>query len=124
LEIKNDKTILVFQESQSVSFTKNDSYYNWIYSHLDELVINTGFRPIIVAYGEQPDHPKYETWRGTLEDYQRLIAQCGMVYGIITSAHVLGQLLGKPVFALYRAKQSIVDTIGQEYSCSFIQEEV
>jgi hypothetical protein len=114
LETRNEKTILVFQESQSVSFTKDASYYDWIYGTLEKLVMKTGYVPIVVAYGEQPNHTRYDTWRGSLDDYQRLIASCGMVYGIITSAHVLGQLLGKPVVALYAAKQSIVDTIGSE----------
>ncbi len=114
LDIRNDKTILVFQISKSVKFSMNASYYNWIYTNLETLIENTGYRPIVVAYGSQPDHPEYETWRGSLDDYQRLIASCGVVYGIITSAHVLGQLLGKPVVALYRAKQSIVDRIGEE----------
>ena len=43
-----------------------------------------------------------------------MIAACGMVFGIITSAHVLGQLLGKPTVVLYSERQSILDMIGYE----------
>jgi hypothetical protein len=114
LEIRNDKTILVFRESQSISFRKNESFDEWVDGSLKNLVARTGYQPVVVAYGNQPDHPKYETWRGSLDDYQRLIASCGLVYGISTSAHVLGQLLGKPVIALYSDRQSPVDTIGAE----------
>jgi hypothetical protein len=114
LDVCNDETILVFEESQSINFQKDKSYYDWIYSNLDLLVDKTGYRPIAVAYGNQPDHPKYDTWRGSLDDYQKLIARCGIVYGISTSAHVLGQLLGKTIIALYRNGQSAVDQIGNE----------
>jgi hypothetical protein len=115
LKISNEKTILVFLESQSVSFRKDQSYYDWIFGNLEKLAEVTGYRPIIVAYGNQPDHSVYETWRGSLGEYQQLIARCGIIYGIITSSHVLGQLLGKPVISLYKKKQSIVDTIGGEF---------
>jgi len=114
LPVSNKKTILVFQESQSINFKKGDSCNAWIDGNLKKLVARTGYQPMVVAYGNQPDHPEYETWRGSLDDYQRLIASCGMVYGISTSAHVLGQLLGKPVVALYNDRQSPVDTIGAE----------
>jgi hypothetical protein len=114
LSVSNEKTILVFQESQSISFIKDDSYTAWIDGNLKVLVEKTDYKPVVVAYGDQPDHPEYETWRGSMDDYQRLIASCGIVYGISTSAHVLGQLLGKPVVALYNDRQSPVDTIGAE----------
>jgi hypothetical protein len=116
LDVRNEKTILVFEASQSISFQKGAAYSDWIYRNLEELSEKTGYRPVVVAYGKQPDHPVYETWRGSLDDYQRLIASCGIVYGISTSAHVLGQLLGKPVVALYNDRQSPVDTIGSETS--------
>ncbi|NLX24826.1 MAG: hypothetical protein GXY61_02540 [Lentisphaerae bacterium] len=114
LTVSNEKTILVFLESQSISFTKGDAYQRWIDGNLKTLAARTGYKPVVVAYGNQPDHPEYETWRGSLNEYQRLIASCGIVYGISTSAHVLGQLLGKPVVALYNDRQSPVDTIGGE----------
>lgn len=114
LEVTNEKTILVFQESQSPLFKMDESYYDWIFRNLDALVAVTGYKPILVLYGDQPERAGYESWRGSLDDYQRLIASCGMVFGISTSAHVLGQLLGKPVIALYGGGQSIVDTIGAE----------
>ncbi len=114
LPVSNEKTILVFQESQSISFKKGDAYHGWINGNLKTLATRTGYKPMVVAYGSQPDHPEYETWRGSLDDYQRLIASCGIIYGISTSAHVLGQLLGKPVVALYNDRQSPVDTIGGE----------
>lgn len=102
LDVTKGDTILLFTESQSIRFSRDRAYYGWIYSNLEKLVDYTGLRPLVVAYGNQPDHPEFETWRGSFEDYQRLIAGCGIVYGISTSAHVLGQLLGKPVIPLYK----------------------
>jgi hypothetical protein len=61
-----------------------------------------------------PDHPRYETWRGDLRAYQQLIARCGIIYGVNTSAHVLGQLLGKAVVACYPRVGRTIDTIGKE----------
>ena len=114
LEIKSGKTILVFMHSQSLPTLDTAQSHEWLHRNLDQLIKWTGYKPIIVAYGNQPDHSKYETWRGSLEAYQKLIAQCGIVFGIITSAHVLGQLLGKIVIPLYGRNTSIVDTIGEE----------
>ncbi len=114
LEINNGKTILVFMNSQSLPTLDTTKNHEWLHNNLEKLVEWTGYKPIIVAYGDQPDHPKYETWRGSLEEYQKLIAQCGIVFGIITSAHILGQLLGKIVIPLYGKNTSIIDSIGKE----------
>ncbi|MBD5635169.1 MAG: hypothetical protein IAI49_11890 [Candidatus Eremiobacteraeota bacterium] len=74
----------------------------------------TRYRVIYVPPPGGADHARFETWRGDLGAYQRLIARSGMIFGIVTSAHVLGQLLGKPVVACYRDKRRRIDTIGSE----------
>jgi len=107
-------TMLVFTESQSIRFKKDSAYYEWIGRNLRNVIDATGLRPVVVAYGDQPDHPVYETWRGSLEEYQHLIAGCGAVFGISTSAHVLGQLLGKPLVTLYEQGQHPLGMIGNE----------
>ena len=114
LEVTQGDTMLVFTESQSIRFKKDRNYYDWIYRNLETVVEATGLRPVVVAYGDQPDHPVYETWRGSLEEYQRLIARCGLIYGIVTSSHVLGQLLGKPLVTLYEEGQHPLGMIGDE----------
>ncbi len=119
LKVTSGDTILVFTESQSIRFTRDQAHRDWVDRNLRKVMAATGFRPVIVAWGSQPDHPEYETWRGSLEDYQRLIAGCGLVYGISTSSHVLGQLLGKPVIVLYDKNQHPLGRIGGEtmYIC-------
>jgi hypothetical protein len=114
LDTRRDGTILVFRESQSISFDRTPRHYQWIDRNLDSVVERTGLRPVVIAYGDQPDHQRHETWRGTLDEYQQRVASCSAIFGIVTSGHVLGQLLGKPTVALYSASQSIVDTIGGE----------
>ncbi len=114
LEVTQGDTVLVFTESQSIRFKKDPAYYDWVFRNLEKVVTATGLRPLVVAYGNQPDHPDYETWRGSLEDYQRLIAGCGMIFGIVTSSHVLGQLLGKPLVTLYEQGQHPLGMIGGE----------
>jgi hypothetical protein len=116
LKVTQGDTILVFTESQSIRFKTDQTYHEWIYRNLRKVVDATGFRPVVVAYGNQPDHHEYETWRGSLEEYQRLIAGCGLVYGISTSAHVLGQLLGKPIIPLYKGHHPL-NRIGDESFC-------
>lgn len=114
LNVKNGETILVFLESQSLPQLNSKYARIWLERNLDTLVKKTGFKPLVVAYGDQPYHKHYETWRGSMDEYQNLIADCGVVYGISTSAHVLGQVLGKPVIPLYGKNQHVMDTIGQE----------
>jgi hypothetical protein len=119
LECRNEKTILLLTKSQSVRFNSGDAHVQWIEENLNRLVEATKYTPVYVAYGNEPDHPKYQTWRGSLAEYQQLVAHCGMVYGIITSAHVLGQLLGKAVVPLYGDRKAIYDTIGDEDAILF-----
>jgi len=114
LKVTPGNRILVFRHSQSLKMAEDAAYFDWIDRNLEAVVEATGLTPLVVAYGDQPDHDRYETWRGSMDEYQQLIAGCGMVYGIITSAHVLGQLLGKPIVALYSDRQLVVDCIGGE----------
>jgi hypothetical protein len=117
LDVRQGDRLLVFRHSQSLKLAEDTSYYEWIDRNLTLIANATGLRPLLVAYGDQPDHKQYDTWRGSLDEYENLVAGCGMVFGISTSAHVLGQLLGKPVVALYDNRQRIVDTIGAESGC-------
>jgi hypothetical protein len=114
LECANDRTILLLDKSQSVHFDKDDGYRGWFGENLQKLVAATQYTPVYVAHGSEPDHPRYRTWRGSQDDYQRLIARCGIVYGTSTSAHVLGQLLGKAVVPLYSNRKARYDTLGEE----------
>lgn len=117
LDVKPGDRILVFRHSRSLNMAEDAAYFAWIDRNLDRVVEATGMRPLVVAYGEQPDHGRYETWRGTMAGYQELIAGCGVVFGMSTSAHVLGQLLGKPTVVLYGRYQFVVNTIGAETAC-------
>jgi hypothetical protein len=119
LECADEKTILLLDKSQSVHFHKDDSYARWFEENLQKLVEATHYTPVYVASGSEPDHPKYRTWRGSQDDYQRSIARCGIVYGTSTSAHVLGQLIGKAVVPLYGNRKVRYDTIGEEDACLF-----
>lgn len=114
LKVTPGDTLLVFTESQSIPFVKDDSYFAWISGNIDRIVRATGLRPVSVLYGDQVGPPNCETWRGTLEEYQQLLAGCGAVYGICTSAHVLGQLLGKPIVTLYQKRQQTLGRIGED----------
>lgn len=114
LPVTPGDTLLVFTESQSIPFVKDAAYFRWISENIERIARATGLRPVSVLYGNQTAPPNCEIWRGSLEDYQRLIAGCGAVYGICTSAHVLGQLLGKPIVTLYQKKQQTLGRIGED----------
>ncbi|PAW78393.1 MAG: hypothetical protein B9S32_07665 [Verrucomicrobia bacterium Tous-C9LFEB] len=114
LQCHNDRTLLYFASSVSLRVSAANLYEDWLDRNLRLLQKLTGYRVLYVPPPGTPDHPTYETWRGNLEAYQELIAHCGLVFGIITSAHVLGQLLGKPVVACYTSRRWIFDTIGGE----------
>ncbi len=114
LDVSAGDRILVFRHSQSLKMTEDAAYFDWIDRNLQKVVGATGLTPLVVAYGNQPDHDRYETWRGSMDEYQQLIAGCGMVYGVSTSAHVLGQLLGKPIVTLYSKRRLVIDSIGEE----------
>jgi len=118
----NERTILLFKKAQSLRFQMDDAYDRWIEDNLRLLLDATGLKPIFVAFGQEPDHPHYPTWRGSLEEYQQLVARCSIVYGASTSAHVLGQLLGKVVVPLYWLSHRIYNTIGQENARLFFGE--
>lgn len=110
----NEKTILYFASSLTLRVDPKSTLNDWLENNLTILQQHTGYRILYVAPPGAADHPRYETWRGDLNAYQQLIARCGLVYGIITSAHVLGQLLGKPIVACYRNENFQFDTIGDE----------
>lgn len=114
LDCSNDGTILLFCRSQSVRFVQDARHHQWIEDNLQLLVQATGYAPIHVAFGNEPDHPKYPTWRGNLDDYQRLIAKCGLVYGITTSAHAFAQLTGKANIHLHGGPHINYNRIGNE----------
>ena len=114
LVCSNDRTILLFCRSQSVRFDQDAKHHQWIEDNLQHLVQATGYTPVHVAFGNEPDHPKYRTWRGNLDDYQRLIAGCGIVYGITTSAHAFAQLIGKANVHLHGGPHLSYNQIGNE----------
>jgi len=114
LTLANDRTILYFAASASLRIDDGGAYRSWLEANLHELETHTGYRVIYVPPPGGPEHPRYETWRGDLAAYQQLIARCGIVFGISTSAHVLGQLLGKTVIPCYVSRSRLVDTIGEE----------
>jgi hypothetical protein len=114
LSVKDGGTILYFAASVSLRIGAESAFKQWLESNLETLRKVTNYRVLYVPPPGAPDHQSFETWRGDLDAYQRLIASCGMIFGIITSAHVLGQLLGKPVIACYANRRRLVDTIGNE----------
>ena len=114
LQVTQGQNILVFLSSQSLPRLGSAENAQWLERNLQRLVDVTGLDPLVVACGDQPDHPGYKTWRGSLIEYQQLIAGSALIFGIITSAHVLGQVLGKPVVALYGKNTMMLDRIGQE----------
>lgn len=113
-QCRNDRTLLYFASSVSLRISAGNGYEDWLDRNLRQLQKLTGYHILYVPPPGAPDHPTHETWRGSLDDYQELIAHCGLVFGIITSAHVLGQLLDKPVIACYTSRRLIFDTIGGE----------
>lgn len=114
LPLADDGTILYFAASASLRIGAASPFAPWLEANLELLETRTGYRVLYVPPPGEPDHPRFPTWRGDLDAYQRLIARCGLVFGISTSAHVLAQLLGKPVVACYADRRRIVDTIGGE----------
>jgi hypothetical protein len=114
LSIENGRTILYFAASASLRIGAENEFSAWLEGNLETLRRYTKYRVLYVPPPGAPDHPNFETWRGDLDAYQRLIAGCGIVFGISTSAHVLGQLLGKPVVACYAYPRRMLDTIGNE----------
>lgn len=114
LDVANDRTILYFTNSLSLGVRGCNAFTPWLEANLHKLAEHTGYRIVYVAPPGEPDHPVYESWHGRLDEYQGLIARCGLVFGISTSAHVLAQLLGKPVVACYKDRSRIIDSIGAE----------
>lgn len=114
LGLANDRTILYFTNSVSLGIRGVNAFTPWLEQNLHVLAERTGYRIVYVAPPGEPDHPVHDTWRGTLVEYQSLIARCGLVFGISTSAHVLAQLLGKPVVACYKNRSRVIDSIGAE----------
>lgn len=114
LEITTEPLILFFRRSFSFRGAIPDGFDVWMHHTLDRLAEVTGFRILVVATSEEPDDREHPTWRGSLDDFQRLVARCSVVAGITTSGHVLGQLLGKRVVAMYPRGVRAIDRIGGE----------
>jgi len=114
LAVENGRTILYFAASASLRIGAGSGFDAWLENNLERLRSHTGYRVLYVPPPGEPDHPRFDTWRGDLDAYQRLIAGCGVVFGISTSAHVLAQLLGKAVIPCYIDRRRLLDTIGAE----------
>ncbi len=114
LRVENVGTILYFAASSSLRVEPASANTPWLEDNVARLAEHTGCRVIYVPPPDAPEHHRFETFRGDAAAYQRLIASCDIVFGIITSAHVLGQLLGKAVVACYIDRRMTVDTIGGE----------
>ncbi|GEM_PF-1956641 len=114
LEVTAEPFILFFRRSFSFRGVIPDGFDDWLRGTVNHLASVTGHRILVVATADEPDDPEHPTWRGSLDDFQRLVARCSVVAGITTSGHVLGQLLGKPVVAMYPPDVRAVDRIGNE----------
>jgi hypothetical protein len=101
LPCRNDRTILLVKRSTSLFFQRGPAFDAWIDENLRSLAAATGYSPIHVTHAEEEPHPGCRSCRADFDEYQHLIAGAGIVFGVSTSAHVLGQLLGKPVVSLY-----------------------
>lgn len=111
---RNDGTILLLKRSTSLFFQRGPAFDDWIDENLRLLAAATGYTPLHVMHGEEEPHRGCQICRADFDQYQQLIAGAGIVFGVSTSAHVLGQLLGKPIVSLYPDPKVRYIKIGDE----------
>lgn len=114
LDLATEPLVLFFRRSFSFRGAIPDRFDAWMRDTVRQIAAATGFRVLVVATNSEPDDEDHATWRGSLEEFQRLVAKCSIVAGITTSGHVLGQLLGKHVVAMYPPGVRSIDRIGAE----------
>lgn len=114
LTVSREPRILFFRRSHSFRALDSPALSAWLRANVRRLAEATGFEVVVVATAAEADDPEFPTWRGSLDEYQQLIARCSVVTGIVTSGHVLGQLLGKAVVAMYPQTVRSIDRIGGE----------
>lgn len=109
LEVKDEGIMLVIPPGGS-ELPQIEFYHNMVFAK--ELF----GQKVIVIHSDDRSHclVTEEIWEGSFSDYQQLVASCSLVFGEATSAHVLGQLLGKKTVAIYKEGTPRTDFLGGE----------